>query len=81
MEVDPAASGEEAGRAAAGDAPATIVDATLRASGSEPSSWPWHDDEYLLPVLAEDPLLYSLAPPGGSGPAAAARHHAKRTRA
>jgi predicted RNA methylase len=32
------------------------------AAGAE-SSWPWLDDRFLIPVLPEDPLLYSLSAP------------------
>lgn len=60
-------------RAAAGDQPKAIVQAVSQAAGGERASWPWVGDEYLMPVVEEDPLLYSLgAPVSGDGDAGAA---------
>jgi hypothetical protein len=43
---------------------ATVVQQVHAAAGSPDSSaWPWSDDSFLLPVLPDDPLLYSLGAP------------------
>ena len=55
-------------RAAAADESAAIVKSVKEgASSSNGATWPWADDKFLVPVLPEDPLLYSLGAPTSGG--------------
>ena len=50
-------------RAAAENEPKAIVQAVVKAASGDRAGWPWLGDEYLMPVVEEDPLLYSLGAP------------------
>ena len=53
-----------AGQASA--SPADIVKAVKQAAAGDRKSWPWAEERFMKPVLAEDPLLYSLGAPTGA---------------
>ena len=54
-------------RVQAAEDPAAIVKAVQQGASGDKANWPWADEKYLVPVLSEDPLLYSLgAPTGGA---------------
>ena len=40
---------------------AAVVATVVACQPGAPESWPWSEDTYLQPVLADDPLLYSLS--------------------
>jgi hypothetical protein len=40
---------------------AAVVAAVVACQPGAPEPWPWSEDTYLQPVLADDPLLYSLS--------------------
>ena len=54
--------------AEAGSSPSAITD-SINQAGSRGNALPWVDEKYLVPVLPEDPLLYSI-PPASSASAA-----------
>jgi len=47
--------------AAPGADAAAVAKAVMGCDATAPQSWPWRDEAHLKPVLADDPLLYSLA--------------------
>ena len=48
---------------AASASPSDIVKAVQQAAAGDRASWPWAHEQFMKPVLAEDPLLYSLSAP------------------
>ena len=54
---------------AAGTSPSAIVATVHAARADGATARPWDDDEYLKPVVPDDPLLYSLGAPANGGDA------------